>query len=163
MFRDISKKKHHSVPLPNRTQWQYNNNNRIERRYSRFFTVSSQRRELSPTRTLKWPERNHVQITCNTLSKWNYHVTCHLVRRDSSASEIVMLHATWYEGTVQLLSLTELKSHLFELYFIGWTIKLMKEGRKPECPEKTPGDELQKMPHTTARRFKPQVRLEPAQ
>ena len=31
----------------------------------------------------------------------------------------------------------------------------MKEGRKPEYPEKTPGDELQKMPHTTARRFKP--------
>ena len=27
---------------------------------------------------------------------------------------------------------------------------------KPEYPEKTPGDELQKMPHTTARRLKPQ-------
>ena len=39
----------------------------------------------------------------------------------------------------------------------------MKEGRKPEYPEKTPGDELQKMPHTTARRFKPQARLKPAQ
>ena len=39
----------------------------------------------------------------------------------------------------------------------------MKEWRKPEYPEKTPGDELQKMPHTTARRFKPQARLEPAQ
>ena len=39
----------------------------------------------------------------------------------------------------------------------------MKEGRKPEYPEKTPGDELQKMPHTKARRFKPQARLEPAQ
>ena len=26
----------------------------------------------------------------------------------------------------------------------------MKEGRKPEYPEKTPGNELQKMPHTTA-------------
>ena len=38
----------------------------------------------------------------------------------------------------------------------------MKEGRKPEYPEKTPGDELQKMPHATARRFKPQARLEPA-
>ena len=24
----------------------------------------------------------------------------------------------------------------------------MKEGRKPEYPDKTPGDELQKMPHT---------------
>ena len=39
----------------------------------------------------------------------------------------------------------------------------MKEGRKPEYPEKTPGDELQKMPHTKVRRFKPQARLEPAQ
>ena len=39
----------------------------------------------------------------------------------------------------------------------------MKEGRKPEYPEETPGDELQKKPHTKARRFKPQARLEPAQ
>ena len=54
-----------------------------------------------------------------------------------------MLRATWYERTAQLLSLTELRSHLFELYFIGWTIKPMKEGRKPEYSEKTPGDELQ--------------------
>ena len=29
----------------------------------------------------------------------------------------------------------------------------MKEGRKQEYPEKTPGDELQKMPHTTARKI----------
>ena len=126
-----------------------NNNNRIQRRNSRFFTISSQRRELSPTRTLKWPGRNRVQTTCTTSSA-----------RFSRAS--VMLRATWYEGTAQLLSLTELKSHLFELYFIGWTIKPM-EGRKPEYPEKTPGDELQKMPRTTARGFKPQARLEPAQ
>ena len=27
--------------------------------------------------------------------------------------------ATWYEGTAQLSSLTEIKSHLFELYLIG--------------------------------------------
>ena len=39
----------------------------------------------------------------------------------------------------------------------------MKEGRKPEYPEKTPDDELQRMSHTKARRFKPQARLEPAQ
>ena len=39
----------------------------------------------------------------------------------------------------------------------------MKEGRKPEYPEKNPGDELQKMSHTKARRFKPPARLEPAQ
>ena len=39
----------------------------------------------------------------------------------------------------------------------------MEEGRKPENPEKTPDDELQKMPHTKARRSKLQSRLEPAQ
>ena len=68
------------------------NNNRIPRRNLRFSTISSLCRELSPTRTLKWPRRNRVQITCNT----------------SSADHMQhVLHATWYEGTVQLLSLTE--------------------------------------------------------
>ena len=38
----------------------------------------------------------------------------------------------------------------------------MKEDRKPKHPEKTPDDELQKMPHTIARNFKPQPRLESA-
>ena len=76
-----------------------------------FFTISSQRRELSPTRTLKWPRRDRVQITCNTSSA--YHV------------QHVVLRATWYEGIAQLLSLTELKSHLFELYFVSWIIKPM--------------------------------------
>ena len=114
-----------------------------------FLTISSLPCKPSQTRTLKWPGRNHVQITCNTLS--TYYM------------QHVVLCATWYEGTAQLLSLTELKSHLFELYLTGWTIQPMKEGRKLEYPEKTPGDELQKMPHTKARRFKPQARLEPAQ
>ena len=65
-----------------------NNSNRTERRRLRFLTISSQRRELSPTRTLKWPGRNRVQITCNTPSA--YHVQ-HVVlratgyRRDSLA------------------------------------------------------------------------------
>ena len=35
----------------------------------------------------------------------------------------------------------------------------MKEWRIPEYPEKTPDDELQKMPRTKARKFKPQPRL----
>ena len=29
----------------------------------------------------------------------------------------------------------------------------MQEGRKPECPEKTPYGELQKLPHTEARKI----------
>ena len=92
-------------------QWTYvtehynNHNNRTERYNSGFFTISSLWRELSPTRTLTGPGRNHVQIMCNTSSA--YHVQ-HVVAR-----------ATWYEGTAQLLSLTELKSHFFKLYFIG--------------------------------------------
>ena len=79
-----------------------NNNNRIERRNSTFFTISSLRHELSPTRTLKWPERNRVRVTCYTLSA--YHVqpaVCHLVRRDSSAIkfdrvEIAIILALFY-------------------------------------------------------------------
>ena len=51
--------------------WKRNNNNRIQRSNLRFFTISSLHHEPSPTRTLKWPERNRVQITCNTPS------TCH--------------------------------------------------------------------------------------
>ena len=45
-----------------------------------------------------------------------------------------MLRATWYKGTAQLLSLTELKSHLFELYFIGWNFKPMKVAWEKAIP-----------------------------
>ena len=38
----------------------------------------------------------------------------------------------------------------------------MKKERKPECPEKPPDEGLQKMPHTKARKFKSQARLEHA-
>ena len=38
-----------------------------------------------------------------------------------------------------------------------------EEGRKPEYPEKTPGDELQKMRLTKARRFKSRASFELAQ
>ena len=56
-----------------------NNNNCIERRSSRFLTISSLRRELSPTRTLKWPRRNRMQRTCKTSSAYHVqHVMCHL-------------------------------------------------------------------------------------
>ena len=55
-----------------------NNNNRVQRRYSRFFTISSQRREMSPTRALKWPGRNRVQIACNTSSAYHVQVSCYV-------------------------------------------------------------------------------------
>ena len=50
-----------------------------------FFTISSLRHELSPTCLLKWPGRNHDQITRNTSCA--YHVlcvVCHVVQRDIS-------------------------------------------------------------------------------
>ena len=105
-------------------------NNRIQRLNSRFFTISSLRHELSPTRTLKWPERNRVQITCNTPNA--YHV------------QHVVLRATWYEGTAQLLSLTELKSHLFELYFIGRTINRWRRGGNRSTRRKRPATRFRK-------------------
>ena len=37
-----------------------------------FYSISSLRRELSPTCTLKWPQRNRMQITCNSSNA--YHV-----------------------------------------------------------------------------------------
>ena len=72
-----------------------NNNNHIQRHNLRFFTISSLHREPSPTCTLKWPGHNCVQIT------------------SSAYVQHVMLHATWYKRTAQLLTLTEFKSHSF--------------------------------------------------
>ena len=80
-------------------------------------------------------------ITCKCL------VTCHLVRRDSSAITFDRVEIAF----------------IWAFYFIVWTIKPMKEGRKPEYPEKNPWRRASEMPHTTARRFKPQARREPAQ
>ena len=66
-----------------------NNNNQIEMHTSRFFAISSLCRKLSPTHTLKWPWRNHVQTTCNTQSAHHVQrVVCHLVQRDSSAIKV---------------------------------------------------------------------------
>ena len=50
-----------------------------------FFTITLLRCELFPTRTLKWPRCNPVQIMCNTLSTYHMQHVCHLARRDSSA------------------------------------------------------------------------------
>ena len=51
-----------------------------------FFTISSLRRELSPTHTLKRPGSNRVQITYNTSIAYHVqHAAFHVVRRDSSA------------------------------------------------------------------------------
>ena len=65
-----------------------NDNNDCIERHDQFkiFTISSLRRELFPARTLKWPGRNCVQITCNTSGAHDVqHVVCHVVRRDRTA------------------------------------------------------------------------------
>ena len=111
---------------------------------TQIFTISSLRCELSPTHMLK------CAVACKSCVTHQALVTCN------------MSCAMLCKGTVQLLSLTELKSHLFWLYFIGCNHWLMKEERKPEYWEKTPDDKLQKMPHTKARKYQPQPRLEPA-
>ena len=52
----------------------------------RLFTIRSLCRKLSPSRTLKWPGHNRVQITCNTLSAYHMQPALYdLVRKDSSA------------------------------------------------------------------------------
>ena len=79
--------------------------NGIQRCNSRFFTISSLRCELSPTCTLKWPRCSCVQIMCSTSSA--YHV------------QHVVLCAMWYEGTAQLLSLTELKLHYLSFILLA--------------------------------------------
>ena len=74
--------------------------------YNNFISIALSRlthaqlhRKPCPTRTLKWPPRNRVQITCNTSIA--YHV------------QHVVLRATQDEGKAQVLSLTEFKPHLF--------------------------------------------------
>ena len=75
-------------------------NNRILRHNSRFiYNLLIAPRTVSNTRS----SGPGAQITCNTSRV--YHV------------QHVVLRATWYEGAAQLFSLTEFKSHLFELSF----------------------------------------------
>ena len=87
------------------------------------------------------------RATHRTLITCKCHDTCHLVRRDSSA----------------------IKFDRVEVAFI-WTFILLakplnrwRRGGNRSIRRKKPDDELQKLPHTTARRCKPQARLEPAQ
>ena len=87
---------------------------------------------------LKWPGCNCVKIML--------HIG--FLSRTTS-------YAMWYERTVQLLSLTQLKSHLFQLLLC--CLKPLTD----EGGEETPNDKLQKMSQTEAGKFKPQLRLEP--
>ena len=50
-----------------------NNNNRIDRRSLRFLQSPHCAMNCLPTRTLKWPGHNRVQITCNISSAYHVH------------------------------------------------------------------------------------------
>ena len=65
---------------------------------------------------LKWPGRSRVQIRYSTSGA--YHV------------QRVVLHATWYEGTAQLLSLTEFNLNRIYLSFILLAKPLTDEGEE---------------------------------
>ena len=77
---------------------------------------------------------------------------------------------TWYKGTAQLLSLTELKSRfvvvvvVFFFSFLLFAELLTDEGGENigVAGEKPCRRAYAKMPHTNARKCKPQLRLEPA-
>ena len=124
------------------------NNDRIERGNSRFL----QSPHCATNYLQHIRSRGPGEIVCKSRATHRALTTCNI------------LCATWYEWTAQLLSLTEFKSHSFQIsLFLFWLNHYpMKEGRKSEYPEKNPYGELKKMPHTKARKFKPQLSLEPA-
>ena len=95
----------------------FNNNNRIERRKSRFFTISSLCHELSPTCTLNGPERDRVQITCNTSSAYHVqHAVCHMVRRDSSAIKFDRVEIAFILTLSLLVETISLYSELTKIF-----------------------------------------------
>ena len=104
--------------------------NRIQRRCSRFFQSPH-----STTNCLQYV-RSSCQgaIVCNTSSTYHVQVSCYMPL-----------------GTKGQLSYW-LSQSLNRIYFssilLAETTEPMKEGRKLEYLEKTPGDKLQKMPHT---------------
>ena len=86
-----------------------------------FFTTSSLHRELSPTRTRKWPRRNRVQITRNTSSAYHaQRVVCHLVRRDSSAIKSDRAAITFIFSVILLAgTINELQKMLVETLLVA--------------------------------------------
>ena len=104
-------------------------NNRIERRnFEILYNLLTAPRNVSNTYAQVARAQscaNHVQHIEHT-SRATCRVTCHVVRRDSSAYKFYRVEIAF------ILAL---------FYWLNQSP--MKEGRKPEYPEKTPGDELQ--------------------
>ena len=93
--REVRDLKHESIkgwlPMVSNDNNNNNNNNGIERCKFEIF-ISSLHRELSPTRMLKWPGRNRVQITINTLSAYHKeHAVCHMCNLTTSLRKCQIL------------------------------------------------------------------------
>ena len=52
----------------------------------------------------------------------------HVQHNERLSRASVILRATWYEGTAQLISLTELKSHLFEFILLAESLNQWRRG-----------------------------------
>ena len=104
-----------------------------------FFTISSQRRQLSPTRKLKWPGHNRVQITCNT-----------------SGAYYVQHDVRDVEGRVS----SAIKFDKVEIVICFSFFSLVKTINR-RTQRKPPTTRL-KMSHSKAQKFKSQPTLEPA-
>ena len=97
-----------------------NNNNDIERRSSRFFAVSSLCSELSPAHTLTGQGAFVCKLFVTHWALITFNISC----------------ATWYGETAQLLSLTELKLHLY-LIICSW-LKPDEEREETGVPRENP-------------------------
>ena len=100
----------------NLSLFQFNNNDDCtERRNSRFFLQSP-----------------HCLVNClqHICTSGQGAIMCKSRAIRQVLNMCNMSCVTWYEETAQLLSLTEFKSHLFLLYFIGLNHYLMKDFHK---------------------------------
>ena len=101
---------------------------------------------VSQARALEWTLRNRAQNTYNTSGAFHVQlVVCHEIGRDRSA----------------------IKSDRAKISFnqaLFYCLKPMADevGEETGVSREDPDHDLQKMPHTKAREFKPQLRLEPA-
>ena len=84
---------------------------------------------------LKWSGCNRVQITG---SSGQGAIVCKSCATHRALSKSNISCDTWYEGTAQLPSLTELKSHLFLALFYWMTLSTNEGGKETRVLGKNP-------------------------
>ena len=93
-----------SRPVPE-IHWHNSNNDKIIISYNDHDNKNKNDNRIAPNCLQHAHSSGPGAIVCKLCATHRALITCNLQC------------ATWYEGTAQLLSLTELKSHLFQLYF----------------------------------------------